>query len=115
MNFNELGLGARLVSRLEVLGLKQPTPIQAKAIPHALQGRDVLGIGRRAVVDKDLVRLRPVTAVGDDHVEIAVAVQVRERQRRGTIRPQTEQMIRLAAERPALGLCTGRGAQEENN
>jgi len=46
MNFNELGLDAHLVSRLEGLGLSQPTPIQEKAIPHALQGRDVLGIAQ---------------------------------------------------------------------
>ncbi|RMH48956.1 MAG: DEAD/DEAH box helicase [Alphaproteobacteria bacterium] len=46
MNFEELGLGARLVSRLEGLGLTTPTPIQAKAIPHALEGRDILGIAQ---------------------------------------------------------------------
>lgn len=46
MNFNELGLNARMVSRLESLGLTKPTPIQAKAIPHALQGRDILGIAQ---------------------------------------------------------------------
>ena len=46
MNFNELGLEAHLVSRLKSLGLTRPTPIQAKAIPHALNGRDVLGIAQ---------------------------------------------------------------------
>ena len=46
MNFNELGLNARMVCRLESLGLTEPTPIQAKAIPHALQGRDILGIAQ---------------------------------------------------------------------
>ena len=46
MNFNELGLNARMVSRLEGRGLTTPTPIQAKAIPHALQGRDILGIAQ---------------------------------------------------------------------
>ncbi|MEZ5823334.1 MAG: DEAD/DEAH box helicase [Geminicoccaceae bacterium] len=46
MNFAELGLNARLVSRLEGLGLTEPTPIQAKAIPHALAGRDILGIAQ---------------------------------------------------------------------
>ncbi|AJE47507.1 DEAD/DEAH box helicase [Celeribacter indicus] len=46
MTFNELGLNARMVSRLASLGLNTPTPIQQKAIPHALQGRDVLGIAQ---------------------------------------------------------------------
>lgn len=46
MNFSELGLDAHLVSRLKGLGLTQPTPIQAKAIPLALNGQDVLGIAQ---------------------------------------------------------------------
>ncbi len=46
MTFADLGLNARFVSRLDAMGLKQPTPIQIKAIPHALQGRDVLGIAQ---------------------------------------------------------------------
>ncbi|MXQ09749.1 DEAD/DEAH box helicase [Alphaproteobacteria bacterium GH1-50] len=46
MNFNELGLNARMVTRLEGLGITEPTPIQAKAIPEALSGRDILGIAQ---------------------------------------------------------------------
>ena len=46
MNFQDLGLNARFVSRLDGLGLTTPTPIQQKAIPQALQGRDVLGIAQ---------------------------------------------------------------------
>ena len=46
MNFLELGLSARVVSRLEGQGLTKPTPIQTKAIPHALRGRDILGIAQ---------------------------------------------------------------------
>ena len=46
MTFAELGLNARFVSRLDGMGLKKPTPIQTEAIPHALLGRDVLGIAQ---------------------------------------------------------------------
>ena len=46
MTFDELGLNAQMVARLQALGLFQPTPIQQKAIPHALGGRDVLGIAQ---------------------------------------------------------------------
>jgi ATP-dependent RNA helicase RhlE len=46
MTFKELGLNARLVSRLDAAGLTQPTPIQEQAIPPALQGRDILGIAQ---------------------------------------------------------------------
>lgn len=46
MKFNELGLNARMVARLQSRGLTEPTPIQAEAIPQALQGRDILGIAQ---------------------------------------------------------------------
>ena len=46
MTFTDLGLDAPLVARLAERGLTRPTPIQSKAIPHALAGRDVLGIAQ---------------------------------------------------------------------
>jgi ATP-dependent RNA helicase RhlE len=46
MTFNELGLNARMVARLDAVGLTRPTPIQQQAIPQALQGRDILGIAQ---------------------------------------------------------------------
>ena len=46
MNFDTLGLGPRIAGRLAALGLTDPTPIQARAIPHALAGRDVLGLAQ---------------------------------------------------------------------
>ncbi len=41
--FSALGVSERLVEALERAGLKEPTPIQVKAIPPALEGHDVLG------------------------------------------------------------------------
>ena len=35
-----------LVARLKKMGLKNPTPIQKQAIPHALNGRDVMGLAQ---------------------------------------------------------------------
>jgi hypothetical protein len=46
MTFTELGLNARMVSRLDALGLTATDSHPAKAIPHALQGRDILGIAQ---------------------------------------------------------------------
>ena len=46
MNFEELGLAKRLVRKLAEQGITDPTPIQAKAIPHTLAGRDVMGIAQ---------------------------------------------------------------------
>lgn len=42
-NFLSLGLPQPLLQSLERMQLKIPTPIQAQAIPHALEGKDILG------------------------------------------------------------------------
>ena len=44
--FTELGLSAGLVKGLEKAGFTEPTPIQLKAIPPQLEGRDILGIAQ---------------------------------------------------------------------
>ncbi|MBT5659236.1 MAG: DEAD/DEAH box helicase, partial [Rhodospirillaceae bacterium] len=43
MTFSDLGLGPDLLRAIEDAGYTEPTPIQAKAIPIALMGRDILG------------------------------------------------------------------------
>ena len=42
--FAHLGLGPELLHTLSALGYEEPTPIQRAAIPHLLEGRDVLGL-----------------------------------------------------------------------
>mgnify|MGYP001952960930 CR=1 FL=1 len=46
LDFDMLGLPARLSTNLTDLGITEPTPIQKKAIPLALEGRDVLGLAQ---------------------------------------------------------------------
>lgn len=46
VTFAELGLDPKILKALGDLGYVTPTPIQAKAIPAALQQRDVLGIAQ---------------------------------------------------------------------
>ncbi len=46
MHFSDLGLSPKVLSAVTDAGYTQPTPIQAGAIPHALQGKDVLGIAQ---------------------------------------------------------------------
>ena len=43
MQFKDLGLSAPILKALEEQGYEKPSPIQEKAIPPALAGRDVLG------------------------------------------------------------------------
>ncbi len=46
MTFKDTGLSEKVLAAVEAAGYTTPTPIQAQAIPHALQGRDVLGIAQ---------------------------------------------------------------------
>lgn len=46
VTFADLGLSPKVLSAVIDAGYTQPTPIQAGAIPHALAGKDVLGIAQ---------------------------------------------------------------------
>src|SRR5688572_14813258 len=44
--FSDLSLDPRVLQAVTESGYVTPTPIQAQGIPHALEGRDVLGIAQ---------------------------------------------------------------------
>ncbi len=46
MSFESFNLDSRIVSAIQAQGYTQPTPIQAKAIPEVLSGKDILGIAQ---------------------------------------------------------------------
>jgi len=46
LSFSSLGLSPKVLSAVTDAGYTIPTPIQAGAIPHALQGKDILGIAQ---------------------------------------------------------------------
>ena len=46
MTFNQLKLSEKVMAAIEAAGYTTPTPIQAQAIPVALEGRDVVGIAQ---------------------------------------------------------------------
>ena len=46
MSFAELGLSSEIVAAVEAGGYTEPTPIQERAIPVALEGRDIFGIAQ---------------------------------------------------------------------
>ncbi|MFC5386536.1 DEAD/DEAH box helicase [Aquamicrobium segne] len=46
LTFADLSLSPKVLSAVADAGYPHPTPIQAGAIPHALQGKDVLGIAQ---------------------------------------------------------------------
>ncbi|KAJ8316963.1 hypothetical protein KUTeg_004867 [Tegillarca granosa] len=46
LGFHEMGLDDRILKAISKLGWKQPTPIQEKAIPLSLEGKDILARAR---------------------------------------------------------------------
>ena len=58
MTFEELGLHPRIVARLTEAGLRQPTPIQTKAIPLALSGRDADLVTERERLAGEVITVR---------------------------------------------------------
>ncbi len=46
MTFKELNLLPEILKAVEEMGYEKPTPIQERAIPEALNGRDVLGVAQ---------------------------------------------------------------------
>lgn len=46
VSFADLALHEKILKALNDIGYEKPTPIQAKAIPSAIKGRDVLGIAQ---------------------------------------------------------------------
>jgi len=46
MDVDMLGLAPRLINILKEQGIVEPTPIQTQAIPHAMNGRDVMGLAQ---------------------------------------------------------------------
>ena len=46
IKFTDLGLRPELLTGIEALGYESPTPIQAKTIPVALSGQDIVGLSQ---------------------------------------------------------------------
>lgn len=46
MNFEHFSLDARIDAAIKDVGFETPTPIQQQAIPHILNGRDIMGIAQ---------------------------------------------------------------------
>jgi ATP-dependent RNA helicase RhlE len=45
-NFYGLGIAPNILGVLDRLNFKTPTPIQAKSIPHAIEGKDMIGLAQ---------------------------------------------------------------------
>src|SRR5690348_14605297 len=84
MQFSELGLIPPIAQAVAAEGYVSPTPIQAKAIPHVLAGRDLLGLaqtgtGKTAAFALPILqRLAKPTAATRRHIRCLVLTPTRE-------------------------------------
>jgi len=46
LTFNDLGIAEKLLGTLKSLGMTEPTPIQLKSIPVAVEGKDIIGVAQ---------------------------------------------------------------------
>jgi ATP-dependent RNA helicase RhlE len=46
LSFNGLGIAEKLLATLKSIGMEIPTPIQRKAIPVAIEGKDLIGVAQ---------------------------------------------------------------------
>ena len=62
--FSDLALDPRVLKAVAEAGYETPTPIQEQAIPHALEGRDVLGIAQTGTGKTASFTLPMITLLG---------------------------------------------------
>lgn len=83
MLFNQLGLSAELLRAVEKQGYQKAAPIQQQAIPHILEGRDVLagaqtGTGKTASFTLPLLQRLQLGTVNRRRIRSLVLVPTRE-------------------------------------
>ena len=67
--FSDLKLAPQVASVLEKIGYDEPTPIQAKAIPSILEGRDIQGIAQTGTGKTAAFTLPVLSRLADDPKE----------------------------------------------
>lgn len=84
MTFNDIGLARALLKALEQQNFATPTPIQSRAIPAVLAGKDVLGIAKTgsgktlSFVLPTLMRVQRDTRLRNRRIKVLIVVPTRE-------------------------------------
>src|SRR5438034_6581301 len=67
MAFSKLGLSAAMLEGVKAMGYVEPTPIQLRAIPLILEGRDVIGSAQTGTGKTAAFALPILSKLGDRH------------------------------------------------
>ena len=81
MKFDEFGLNEKLLEAISYMGIEDATPVQEKAIPEILAGKDMIvcaqtGTGKTAAFM--LPVLHRITDIKHHHIRLLVIVPTRE-------------------------------------
>ncbi|KAM0824615.1 hypothetical protein ACQ4PT_070077 [Festuca glaucescens] len=95
--FAELGICQELLDACEAMGWRAPTKIQSEAIPHALEGRDLVGLGQTGSGKTGAFALPIIQALLDDRRPFFALV----------LSPTRELAIQIAEQFEALGSAIG--------
>ena len=91
MSFNDLGLSAPLLKAIASQGYKTPSPIQEKAIPAVLDGRDVMaaaqtGTGKTAGFTLPILQRLSGSLIGEGYlIEIEAEAEIDEGANNGSV------------------------------
>jgi superfamily II DNA/RNA helicase len=82
LKFLEFGLDPRVMEGIEAIGYQEATPVQEKAIPHILEGKDIIasaqtGTGKTAAFLLPLIH-NIANTKEDEHIKALVIVPTRE-------------------------------------
>ncbi|MBQ8445378.1 MAG: DEAD/DEAH box helicase [Opitutales bacterium] len=103
MSFADLGLSENILSTVEKIGFKTPTPIQEKAIPVALQGRDVIGAAQTGTGKTAAYALPTLARLGAPQGKPRCLVLVPTRE----LAMQVDEAFRLFGETTKIALLYG--------
>ncbi|MBQ9758706.1 MAG: DEAD/DEAH box helicase, partial [Opitutales bacterium] len=103
MSFADLGLSENILSTVEKIGFKTPTPIQEKAIPVALQGRDIIGAAQTGTGKTAAYALPTLARLGAPQGKPRCLVLVPTRE----LAMQVDEAFRLFGETTKIALLYG--------
>lgn len=101
IDFSGFGLPSKLLQSLARMRFHKPTPIQAKAIPFALEGRDILGSAQTGTGKTGAFGI-PIIAKLMEHPEASALVLTPTRELAAQVKATLEQMIPVPNIKTAL-------------
>jgi len=114
MNFTSMGLSAPILQAIEEQGYDTPTPIQVKAIPAIIKGRDIMaaaqtGTGKTAGFTLPLLQnLLKAKPAGSNQARVLILVPTRE------LAVQVEENVKTYAKHLLLRSCVAYGGVKIN-